>query len=67
LTGVKVAKAIKYSDEFVEWGGPQGHNAIYYNQGLKRYSSVLSDLERIDFETLEEIREWLKVGRFRED
>jgi hypothetical protein len=53
--------------EFVEWSGPGKYNGIYYHPKSKVYTSVLSDLEGLKFNELEEIREWLNVGRFKSE
>ena len=46
------------SDEFVKWGAQ--YSGIYFDPNTKKYTTILSDLSKITFTTLEAAEQWLK-------
>jgi len=45
------------SEDFIKWGACD--SGIYFDTKKKTYSTILSDLKDLTFNTLEETEEWL--------
>ena len=53
--------ANKHSDEFFQWSKvPKADSAIYFNQGTGRYSTIIGDIDNVDFASVEEAEAYTK-------